>query len=161
MIAFCPRCATPVEQRLIENTPRPVCPACGYVHFADPKVAAAVLIVRDARLLLVQRAVEPRRGLWCFPGGYVDYGEDPRTAAIRECREEAALVIDRLELLDVAFGGNVIVITYLAQANANASPRPADDAAAVAWFSPDDLPPLAFASNLHAIERWQNRRNER
>ena len=123
MITFCPRCATRVEARPFEGKLRPTCPACGYIAFADPKVAACVLITRAESLLLIRRAIDPGRGLWCFPGGYVDFGEDPQLAALRECREETGLNVAGLTLLDVSFNGRVIVITYAATAPPDAEPR--------------------------------------
>lgn len=161
MIRFCPQCATPVEQRLFEGKLRPTCPSCGYIAFADPKVAATVLVARDGQLLLVRRAIDPGRGQWCFPGGYVDFGEDPRDAAVRECREEAGLTLADLVLLDVAFNGRVIVITYAAQADADSQPRAADDADAIGWFAPDALPPLAFDTMLRPIQLWTAASNAR
>jgi 8-oxo-dGTP diphosphatase len=158
MMRFCPQCATALEERPFEGKPRPTCPRCGYIVFVDPKVAASVLIERAGLLLMTRRAIDPGRGLWCFPGGYVDFGEDPANAAIRECREETGLLVERLELLDVSFTGRVIVITYVAQAPANAAPVAADDADLVAWFAPDELPPLAFENMYSAITLWQSRK---
>jgi ADP-ribose pyrophosphatase YjhB (NUDIX family) len=154
---FCPQCATPVEQRPFEGKLRPTCPVCGYIAFADPKVAATVLAACGGQVLLVRRAVDPQRGRWCFPGGYVDFGEDPLLAACRECREEAGIEVDRLALLDVAFNGRVIVITYLAELDTPATPTSGDDADQAAWFTPDALPPLAFDTVAQAIERWRAR----
>lgn len=153
MITFCPQCATRVEQRPFEGKLRPTCPACGYIAFLDPKVAATVLIERDGRLLLIRRAIDPGRGRWCFPGGYVDFGEDPAAAAVRECREETGLAVERVTLLDVSFNGRVIVITYAAHAD-QGEPCAADDADRVGWFAPDDLPPLAFDNMTRPIEVW-------
>ena len=155
MINFCPRCASPVQLRPFEGTLRPTCPACRYIHFADPKVAATVLLAYGDHVLLVRRAVDPQRGLWSFPGGYVDFGEDPQDAARRECREEVAIELGDLQLLDVAFGGNVIVITYTAALAAPVTPVPADDIDRAEWFAPDDLPPLAFPTVARALQRWR------
>jgi ADP-ribose pyrophosphatase YjhB (NUDIX family) len=112
-------------------------------------------------VLLIRRAIDPGRGLWCFPGGYVDCGEDPAAAAVRECFEETGLTVDQLSLLDVSFNGRVIVITYLAQAEGDAAPIAADDADQVGWFAPDHLPPLAFESMARPIELWQQRSHDR
>ena len=158
MITFCPQCATRVEERLFEEKPRPTCPQCGYIAFADPKVAATVLIERDGTILLVRRGIDPGRGLWCFPGGYVDFGEDPVVAAIRECREETGVAVKQLRLLDVSFNGRVIVITYLASSFNSAEPVPGDDVDLAAWFVPSDLPPLAFPGVEQAILVWQSGR---
>jgi 8-oxo-dGTP diphosphatase len=154
MISFCPRCATPVEDRLFEGRPRPTCPACAYIAFSDPKVAAAVLVERDGQVLLIRRAIDPGKGLWCFPGGYVDFAEDPVVAATRECREETGLDVADLRLLDVAFNGRVIVITYATTTFAG-DPAPGDDADRVSWFAADNLPPLAFGTMEQAIGRWK------
>lgn len=157
MINFCAQCGTPLTTRLIEGKPRPACVTCGNVVFADPKVAAALLVERAGTLLCVRRTLDPGRGLWCLPGGYVDYGEDPIHAAIRECREETQVHVDQVTLLDVAFNGRVIVITYHAVAPAQAEPRAADDADAVGWFAPDALPPLAFETTRRTIDLWHSR----
>jgi 8-oxo-dGTP diphosphatase len=157
MIKFCPLCATPVQERPLEGRLRPTCPNCDYIAFADPKVAATVMIERDGQVLLVRRAVDPGRGLWCFPGGYVDFGEDPVVAAVRECREETGLTVEDLELLDVSFNGRVIVITYLGHADSNTQAVPSDDADLVGWFGPDNLPALAFDTMSNAIKRWRER----
>ncbi len=155
MIKFCPQCATPVEQRIFEGKARPTCPACGYIAFADPKVAATVLVERHGKLLFIRRAIDPGRGRWCFPGGYVDFGEDPMAAAQRECREETGLEVAELALLDLAFDGRVIVITYLARVGDGVEPQPSGDADLAGWFGPDELPPLAFNSMIRPIRRWQ------
>ncbi len=155
MITYCPRCAACVEERLFEGKLRPICPACGYIAFADPKVAATVLIERDGAVLLVRRSIDPGRGLWCFPGGYVDFGEDPVVAAMRECREETGLIVTDLRLLDVSFNGRVIVITYLTDAFSPPEPVPGDDADLIEWFSPSELPPIAFPGVTQAIAFWQ------
>lgn len=157
MITFCPHCATRVEERPFEGKLRPTCPACGYIAFADPKVAAVVLIARDESLLLIRRAIDPARGRWCFPGGYVDFGEDPQLAAMRECREETGLDVDTLTLLDVSFNGRVIVITYTGTVGPHAEPTPQDDADRAGWFDPNNLPPLAFDTMHQAIAAWKKR----
>ncbi|HEY0601287.1 MAG TPA: NUDIX hydrolase [Herpetosiphonaceae bacterium] len=158
MMRFCPQCATPLEERPFEGKPRPTCPSCGYIVFIDPKVAATVLIERAGKVLLARRAIDPGRGQWCFPGGYVDFGEAPEVAAIRECREETGLAIEQIDLLDVSFNGRVIVITYVGQAPGEAVPIAADDADMVGWFAPDDLPPLAFETMHQAIALWLDKK---
>ncbi|HZG65863.1 MAG TPA: NUDIX domain-containing protein [Herpetosiphonaceae bacterium] len=155
MIRYCPHCATPVEERWVGGRLRPACPACNFVAFADPKVSATVLIERAGALLLIRRSIDPGLGLWCFPGGYVDYGEDPVVAATRECHEEAGIVVDDLRLLDVAFNGRVIVITYHTTTFFPAEPVPGDDADMAAWFVPPHFPPFAFPATERTIMIWQ------
>jgi 8-oxo-dGTP diphosphatase len=141
---------------------RPVCPACGRIHFYDPKVAAGVLVEEAGRVLLVRRTQEPGRGLWTLPAGFVDAGEDPAAAAIRECLEETGLEVALDGLFDLAAGrahprGADIVIVYLARVIGGAL-RPGDDADSAAFFGPDDLPELAFEATRRAVHRWRERR---
>jgi len=127
---------------------RPVCPQCEWIHFEDPKVAAAVLVEQEGRVLLVRRVNEPYRGLWTLPAGFVDAGEDPARAAERECLEETGLSIRVTRLLDVIAGreherGADIVIAYQGEVVSGVL-SPGDDADAVAWFPQKELPLLAF-----------------
>jgi len=53
---------------------RSVCPSCGFVHFTDPKVAVIALVTHADKILLARRAVDPAKGKWALPGGYMDAG---------------------------------------------------------------------------------------
>ena len=77
--------------------PRPSCAACGFVHFRNPVVGVAVVLLDDAgRILLGRRSAGGNVGEWCIPCGYVEWGEDIREAARREFREETGIdVADR------------------------------------------------------------------
>lgn len=152
---YCPRCATPLVRELRFGKERPVCPACGWIHFADPKVAAAVLVEQDGAVLLVRRANEPRRGLWTLPAGFVDAGEDPAAAAARECLEETGLTVEITSLLDVLPGrehqrGADFLIVYRGKV-AGGTLLAADDAESADWFAPSALPPLAFESTRRIL----------
>ena len=68
-----------------------VCAGCGFVDFRGPKLVAGCLIVSDGKVLLLRRGIEPQLGKWTFPGGYVDLGETPEQAALRETLLRAEL----------------------------------------------------------------------
>ena len=158
IVKYCPRCGTPVGREFIFGSERPVCPACGWIFFADPKVAVAVLVEQDGRILLVQRANEPYRGLWTLPAGFVNAGEDPALAAARECLEETGLSVEITGLIDIVAGreharGSDFVIFYRGRA-APGEPQADDDAAAVGWFERASLPELAFKSTSHILNRY-------
>ncbi len=147
-INFCPRCGAVVTQAERFGRLRKVCPACGWIYFADPKVAAAVLVEQDGGVLLVRRAVDPARGLWTLPAGFVDAGEDPALAAERECLEETGLVVKITGLKDVLFGqehpgGAHILLVYSAR-YISGELSAHDDVDQAAYFQRTDLPPLAF-----------------
>ncbi len=147
-VNFCPNCGTPLVSRMLFGKQRAACPSCGWIHFEDPKVAAAVLVEQDGQVLLVQRINEPGVGLWTVPAGFIDAREDPARAARRECLEETGLEVEIVRLLGVVPGrehpnGADMVIAYQARISGG-SLRPGDDAGAAAFFPRNALPPLAF-----------------
>jgi 8-oxo-dGTP diphosphatase len=154
-VNYCLRCGC----RLIEaerfGQVRPVCPDCNWIYFADPKVAAAVLVERAGEVLLVRRLYDPERGHWSLPAGFIDAGEDPRRAAERECLEETGLAVEVTELLDVLYGqdhprGANIIIIYKANILSGVL-QPGDDVDGAAFFSRGNLPPLAFSATKRIL----------
>jgi ADP-ribose pyrophosphatase YjhB (NUDIX family) len=138
---------------------RPACPVCGFVVYIDPKVACAVLIEREGRVLLVRRRYEPGRGRWCLPCGFEDADEPPEQAARREAHEETGLEV----ALDGVLGiyhytddprGAGIVVVFRAHCDPAAQPAPGDDADAVGFFAPDALPPISHHAHRRALEDW-------
>lgn len=81
-----------------DNRQRQVCSRCGFIHYHNPKVVVGSVVHHDGKVLLCRRAIEPRRGLWTLPAGYMEIGETVAEAARREAREEAEadIVIDAL-----------------------------------------------------------------
>jgi 8-oxo-dGTP diphosphatase len=157
-IKYCPLCGTPVIQAIRFGRQRPVCPQCAWIYFADPKVAVALLVVAEGKILFVQRSNEPYRGLWSLPAGFVDAGENPVEAAERECREETGLEVRVIELLDILFGqehprGAHLLIVYRGEILSGVL-RPGDDAQQAGFFDLRDLPPMAFASTRTILDRW-------
>lgn len=157
-VNFCQVCGQPMTERQIHGRLRPICPACGFVHFADPKVAAVVFVENDGKVLLVKRAFNPERGKWALPAGYIDDGEDPREAAVREVREETGLIVAITDLIGVEGGpvdfGASIIISFAARVLAGEA-HATDDAADILWLAPSDpLPELAFESTRRMLAAW-------
>jgi ADP-ribose pyrophosphatase YjhB (NUDIX family) len=147
-VNYCPRCGTAVALAERFGRQRAVCPNCGWIHFADPKVAAAILIEQDGRVLLVRRVNEPFRGMWTLPAGLVDADEDPARAAERECFEETGLSVRATAVLDIIAGreharGADFVIVYRGEL-LSGDLLAADDADQAEWFDREHLPELAF-----------------
>jgi 8-oxo-dGTP pyrophosphatase MutT (NUDIX family) len=158
-VPVCPHCAQPAEQPL-------VCDRCGWRWYANPKPAAAVLLERpsttgEPSVLLLLRAVDPGRGEWDLPAGYLDPGESFDQAARREAREETGLEVELLSLAGVYHSpaANAVTVVYRA--------RPVDAAAEVvldaessshAWVARSDvsdwLPRIAFGSMASALADW-------
>lgn len=161
---FCPYCGKPLHERLIGGHARPACVDCGFVQFPDPKVAVIAQIEDGARILLIKRAVNPARGLWALPGGYMDAGELPADAVAREVGEEVGLRAEAVELMEIfpmivdgEAGSRGMVMAYRVSVAAGAEPQALDDAAEARWFAAAELPSeLAFESTRHLLERWRD-----
>jgi ADP-ribose pyrophosphatase YjhB (NUDIX family) len=160
-VKFCSRCAAPMETQIVGDKPRRVCPGCGFIHFTDPKVGVGVFVVHEGQILLVRRTMRPEIGKWSIPAGFVDQGEDPAETAVREALEETNLHVAIEGLVDIyhnppAEGGASIFILYRARLLGGRL-QAGDDADAAAFFAPDALPEIAFASTRAAIEQLKDK----
>lgn len=99
-INYCCTCGSPVSYRIPagDKLPRHVCDACGAVHYRNPRMVVGALPEWGDRILLCRRAIEPRRGFWTLPAGFMENQETIAQAAVRETGEEA---LARVELGDM------------------------------------------------------------
>lgn len=147
---------------MVSDKPRRACPSCEYIYFTDPKVGVGVLVVQEGKVLLVRRLMNPEKGKWSLPAGFLDRGEDPRETAVRETYEETNLRVAIEGLVDVYFNpkakgpGASIFILYRAQL-LGGELQAGDDADAVGFFALDDLPLIAFDSTYEAIKQLRSR----
>lgn len=119
--------------------------------------AAVVVFNDDGRLLMVRRGRgASRSGLWSIPAGFVDYGEEIRTAAARELLEETGLIADVGDVVFVASNfhdpAKLTVGIWFAGTVTGGTLEAGDDADAVGWFDLGNLPPLAFDTDAAFIE---------
>lgn len=104
----------------------------------------------DFRVLLVQRANEPYKGKWAFPGGFMNMDETTEEAARRELKEETGLIVDDIcqigtfDRVDRDPRGRVITVAYFVVIDGIREVKGGDDAAVARWFSIQNLPELAF-----------------
>jgi ADP-ribose pyrophosphatase YjhB (NUDIX family) len=100
---FCPQCGSPVELRTPpgDHLPRHVCDACGTIHYHNPRLVVGCVPEHGGRILLCKRAIEPRRGYWTIPAGFMENGETLQEAAARESYEEALAQVEIGSLLSV------------------------------------------------------------
>jgi ADP-ribose pyrophosphatase YjhB (NUDIX family) len=164
---FCPMCATELVYRQLYDRLRQQCPACGWIHFQDPKVGAGVIAEQEGRVLLGRRGIDPGKGLWCFPSGFMEIDETSEEAAIREFKEETGLDVELAGLFGVyhfhsAVKGTGVLLLYRGRITGGVLAA-MDDITELTFFSPDELPPdeeLAFESNRNALRRWKKEKNE-
>jgi len=156
---FCPVCGAPLDSRVLRlgEPARLVCTAqaCGFVFYLDPKLAVGTVIADEAgRVVLIRRAIEPGYGLWVFPGGYVDRGEEVTLAAVREAREESGLDVRLGELLGVySYAGRIPVIIVYRATPIGGTLEVDEEGLEARWFTPDEIPwdALAFRSTGEAL----------
>jgi mutator protein MutT len=160
---YCQRCGHNTEERQIDGRLRPVCIACGAVTWLDPKLAVAVVIEREGKILMALRAEGAREaGKWSIPAGFVDRGEVVEDAAIREIAEEVGLDVALGPILAIISHQDepVVLLVYPA-ISVEGEPTPNDDVQEIGWFLPDALPELAFAHDREILSIWRDWRATR
>jgi 8-oxo-dGTP diphosphatase len=155
---FCPACSAPLVERIIDHRLRRVCPACGRIQWRNAKPCAGALVIRNGKVLLIRRAIEPFRDYWDIPGGFCEVDEHPAETAMREVCEETGLEIELTGLLglwlDEYAASATLNIYYLARPLTRRL-QVGDDAGGAAWFAPDALPRrIAFANGRLALAAW-------
>jgi ADP-ribose pyrophosphatase YjhB (NUDIX family) len=140
----------------------PVCDGCGFVGYLHPKIVAVTIPVRDGRVLLARRAIEPALGFWTFPGGYVDWGEDMATAARREMREEVGLDLAPAGLVGIYSypGAPVVIVAYhVTVPDGLDAKADGHEVSQIGYFAREEIPwdTLAFPSTRAALEDWFRR----
>lgn len=113
---FCRECGSASMRLRVpdgDERQRAVCDACGYVEYVNPKVVCGCVVKSRGRVLLAKRAIEPRRGYWGVPQGFMECGETTRQAAVRETREETGVeLLGDLDLLAVYNLPNQVQVLY-------------------------------------------------
>jgi ADP-ribose pyrophosphatase YjhB (NUDIX family)/predicted RNA-binding Zn-ribbon protein involved in translation (DUF1610 family) len=154
---FCPACGGKLRSRILKSREpaRLVCSKCEYVFYLDPKVVACSIVESDGRIVLLKRGIEPQKGKWVMPGGYVDRGEEVRAAAIRETEEECGLKTRIRELHGVySYPGRLaVVIAFLADV-VSGDLMAGDESEEARFVRPDEIPwsELAFQSTTDALK---------
>ncbi|MGI8968082.1 MAG: NUDIX hydrolase [Chloroflexota bacterium] len=155
---YCPACGGTLEHRFIEEEgrDRQVCTQCSRIHYINPKVVAGTVPVRNGRVWLLRRSIEPRHGFWTFPAGFMEMQETVRDAAMRETREELNLEVQLRDLLGIysrSTIGNVLIVYH---ADALGEPSAGSEALDIGLFGPEAIPwdDLAFWNTRDALRDW-------
>ena len=162
---FCPNCGASLRFGAVdgEDRHRLSCAACGHVVYVNPRLVVTTLPITDAgEIVLLRRGIEPGRGAWAQPGGFLEVDETVNQAAIRETWEETRLLVEPGELIGLYTRLEAAVVTLVFEARivgGEATPTP--EALEVATFAPDAIPwaGLAFRTTTWALRDWLDRRH--
>jgi ADP-ribose pyrophosphatase YjhB (NUDIX family) len=161
---YCSRCGTelvfgPLEG---EDRERLACPACGHIAYVNPRLVVTTLPVTEAgELVLLRRGIEPGRGWWAQPGGFLEVDETVGEAAIRETLEETGLVVEPGEIVGLysRLEAAVVVLAFEARV-VGGTPTLNPEAQEIRAFAPEAIPwpGIAFKTSYWAIRDWLHRR---
>jgi ADP-ribose pyrophosphatase YjhB (NUDIX family) len=156
---YCPSCGGGIQQQIpdADQRERAVCSVCRTVHYQNPRIVAGCIVEHAGKILLCRRAIEPRRGYWTNPAGYMELGESLHHAALRETREEALAEVElgsMLAVVNILKRGQVHIFfrATLREARFGAGAESLDvalfDESAIPW---DDM---AFSSGVFSLRRY-------
>ena len=146
-------------KKVFEGSLRLYCDHCNEPIYENPIPATCLVVVdNQERVFLVKRSVAPKKGFWCLPGGFMELGETPEKAALRELKEETGLSGQIDMLLGVSANPSaqyhtVLMVGYLVK-NYTGTLIPGDDADDAAYFNYDELPEIAFESHASFIRMY-------
>jgi len=156
---YCPYCGTGLVEKFCEGDLRRYCNRCNEPIYENPIPATCMVVVdTEDRVLLVKRSVEPKKGFWCLPGGFMELGETPEKAALRELKEETGLA-GRIDMLlgvsanPSALYHTVLMVGYLVKSHSG-NLIAGDDANDAAYFHYNELPEIAFESHASFIRMY-------
>jgi len=142
-----------------DNRERMVCPDCGFINYENPKIVVGAVCVWEDRFLLCRRAINPRRGFWTLPAGYLELNEATAAGAVREAWEEAQakIVIDGLlAIYDIPRISQVQLIYRARLETPDFAAGP--ESLEVKLFAWDEIPweELAFPSVRWALDHYRD-----
>ncbi|RME62014.1 MAG: NUDIX domain-containing protein [Alphaproteobacteria bacterium] len=135
---------------------RQVCNTCGFIHYDNPKIVVGAVVRAGEKILLCRRAIEPRRGLWTIPAGFLELHESAEDGARREAWEEARAELEIDRLLAVYSIPRISQVQLIFRARLAAPGFAAGpESSEVALFAWDDVPwrDLAFPSVHWALRQ--------
>lgn len=140
-----------------DHLPRRICPACGVVHYENPRVVVGCVPEFQGRILICRRAIEPRRGYWTIPAGFMENGETLEAGAARECLEEALASVEIGTLLALVNIPEAHQVHVFFRARLTTSAFGAgEESLEVKLVEANDIPwdEIAFPSTRFALERY-------
>ncbi len=160
ILRHCSRCGAKLATAMLpeENRERLACSACGYIAYVNPRlVVTTIPVTGEGEAVLLRRGIEPGRGWWAQPGGFLEVDETVTEAAVRETLEETGLFVTPGVFIGLYSRLEAAVVTVAFEAAiAGGTARTTPEALEVRAFAPDAIPwpEIAFKTSFHAIRDW-------
>jgi ADP-ribose pyrophosphatase YjhB (NUDIX family) len=161
---YCSRCGSSLTFGTVpgEDRERLACAECGHVVYVNPRLVVTTLPITDAgEIVLIRRGIEPGKGSWAQPGGFLEVDETVNQAAIRETWEETGLLVEPGEIVGLytRLEASVVTITFEARI-VGGTAAPTAEATEVMAFAPEDIPwaGIVFKTTMWALHDWLARR---
>lgn len=157
---YCSKCGSDkLSFRIPEGDHRErfICESCQTIHYSNPLMVVGCLVVHEGKILLAKRGIEPRKGFWNLPCGFMENGETTEDGAIREVTEETGItpIIQNLHTVYSVVPANQVYLIYKATTDSTAYTL-TPESTEIAFFSPDEIPwnEIAFTANIHALRAF-------
>jgi 8-oxo-dGTP diphosphatase len=155
VFTFCPHCATKLQAAVDEGITRRHCLKCGWIHYRNPTVGVAVVLIEEGKLLIGRR----RGGGWCIPCGHVEYDESAEATAVREMAEETGLLVTLHGVLAVKSNFHDLehqtVGVWFRGRRVSGTARPGGDLVEVTFRQIETLPHLKFPTDRAVVNEIQ------
>ncbi len=158
---YCPTCGRTLELGVIEGKQRKFCPNCDFIDYKNPLPVAIAIAVKGKKFLLIKRGMAPRKGTWSSPSGFIEVGETPEEACLRELKEETGVSGQIVRLVSVGriedkeVYGDMLVVRYLVKVG-DEEISPGDEVEDARFFAIAELPDYYARHYSNMIESIQN-----
>ena len=142
-----------------DTHPRMICDDCGFISYENPKVVVGSVATWEDKILLCRRSINPRKGFWTLPAGFLELRESPLDGALREAREEANARLEIDQLLAVYSIPRISQIQLIYRARLmDAAVEAGEETMEVALFAWEDIPweEIAFPSVRWALGHFRD-----
>jgi len=160
ILKYCSNCGSDQIKFLIpegDNYERFVCDNCDSIHYNNPRVIVGCLPIYDQKIVICKRAIEPCKGKWNLPAGFMENGERAEEGALRELKEETGLDGDIIKLHCIYSIPHVnqvyiIFLTHITHWTVD----PGIESLEVSLFDQSEIPwgEIGFTSSVYAIEKY-------
>jgi len=157
MIKYCPQCKYPLRRIKINKRRRLVCLKCGWINYENPFPAVVAVVRKSRKILLVRRGIEPHKGRWTLPSGFIEIEETSQEACLRELKEETNLEGRISGLIGVysqrsKMYKNILVVAYEVEVKKKKELTAGDDAQEAKFLLIKKLPHIPFSSHIQIID---------